>query len=76
MQVVRCESEEDAAWAWEYSSQTSYAADEASCGVESETTNLKCTGVNDSWSFKYNLLWQRLLKLDGPFPCDRLAPTL
>ena len=24
--------------------------------------------VDDSWSLKYNLLWQRLLRLDGPFP--------
>eukprot|EP01063_Lacrimia_lanifica_P036832 TRINITY_DN7406_c0_g1_i1.p2 TRINITY_DN7406_c0_g1~~TRINITY_DN7406_c0_g1_i1.p2 ORF type:complete len:792 (+),score=338.54 TRINITY_DN7406_c0_g1_i1:46-2421(+) len=25
-------------------------------------------GVEDSWSLKYNLLWQQLLGLDGPFP--------
>jgi len=24
-------------------------------------------GVNESWSIKYNLMWQRLLKLEGPF---------
>jgi len=30
-------------------------------------------GVNDSWSFKYNLLWQRLLRLNGPFEYDAMA---
>ena len=30
-------------------------------------------GVTDSWSFKYNLLWQRLLKLAGPFDFDKIA---
>jgi hypothetical protein len=30
-------------------------------------------GVTDSWSFKYNLLWQRLLELDGPFDFDKIA---
>lgn len=24
--------------------------------------------VTDSWSLKYNLLWQRMAQLDGPFP--------
>lgn len=32
-------------------------------------------GVTDSWSIKYNLLWQKLLKLDGPFPWATVAPT-
>jgi hypothetical protein len=27
-------------------------------------------GITHSWSIKYNLLWQRLLKLNGPFPWD------
>ncbi|KOO24284.1 glutaminase a [Chrysochromulina tobinii] len=27
----------------------------------------------DSWSLKYNLLWQRLLRLDGPFDYDAIA---
>jgi len=31
--------------------------------------------VNDSWSIKYNLLWQKLLKLDGPFPWSTVALT-
>jgi len=30
-------------------------------------------GVEDSWSFKYNLLWQRLLKLEEPFDFPRIA---
>lgn len=30
-------------------------------------------GVPDSWSFKYNLLWQRLLKLDEPFDFAKIA---
>jgi hypothetical protein len=27
----------------------------------------------DSWSLKYNLLWQRLLRLEGPFDYDAIA---
>jgi len=30
-------------------------------------------GVSDSWSIKYNLLWQRLLRLDGPFDYAAMA---
>ena len=29
--------------------------------------------MEDSWSLKYNLLWQRLLRLDGPFDFDAMA---
>jgi hypothetical protein len=32
-------------------------------------------GVSDSWSIKYNLLWQRLLGLSGPFPWDKIVQT-
>jgi len=32
----------------------------------------KVVGVTDSWSIKYNLMWQQLLKLDGPFPWDKV----
>lgn len=30
-------------------------------------------GIPDSWSFKYNLLWQRLLRLASPFDFARIA---
>ena len=30
-------------------------------------------GISESWSFKYNLLWQRILNLDGPFDYDSIA---
>lgn len=32
-------------------------------------------GVEDSWSIKYNLLWQRLLGLSGPFAWDEIVPA-
>jgi hypothetical protein len=32
-------------------------------------------GIDDSWSIKYNLLWQKLLKLDGPFPLEKVSNT-
>jgi hypothetical protein len=30
-------------------------------------------GQKDSWSLKYNLLWQKMLKLNGPFPWDNIV---
>jgi len=32
-------------------------------------------GVKDSWSIKYNLLWQKILRLDGPFPWAKVVPA-
>jgi hypothetical protein len=33
------------------------------------------THIDDSWSLKYNLLWQKLLKLDGPYPYAKVSNT-
>jgi hypothetical protein len=33
------------------------------------------TGVPLSWSIKYNLLWQKILKLNGPFDWKKVAGT-